>query len=311
MVILAFAWLMEETHFFARGGFIAWPLALGIFYFLLRRHEAQVLPTIRDLLHAVGAWLLALLVAGELAWVLEDRLVLHGAWGMVPWLVVPAAFLLLLVRARGSSTWPLGMHVSAYFGIAAPGLQIYLLVALLVLSLASTGSAAPLPYIPVVNPLDIAQGFAFLALFVAMLRQRVVGLPEFAVRDPRAAIAAAAVVLFVALNAAVLRTLHHWAGVPFDFDSMADSTLVQSTLSIFWTIVALGTMWWGTSRGQRVAWIAGAALMGAVVLKLMLVDLSNVGTVARIVSFVVVGLLMLLLGNYLRMPSASPSVART
>jgi uncharacterized membrane protein len=40
----------------------------------------------------------------------------------------------------------------------------------------------------------------------------------------------------------------------------------------------------------------GAALMGVVVVKLFLVDLSNVGTVERIVSFIGVGVLMLVIG---------------
>jgi uncharacterized membrane protein len=51
-----------------------------------------------------------------------------------------------------------------------------------------------------------------------------------------------------------------------------------------------------TRKGLRALWIVGAALMGVVVVKLFLVDLSSVGTVGRIVSFIGVGLLMLLLG---------------
>ena len=47
---------------------------------------------------------------------------------------------------------------------------------------------------------------------------------------------------------------------------------------------------------MRPLWIAGAALMGVVVVKLFLVDLSNIGGVERIVSFIGVGLLMLLIG---------------
>jgi uncharacterized membrane protein len=46
--------------------------------------------------------------------------------------------------------------------------------------------------------------------------------------------------------------------------------------------------------GTRVAaWIGGASLLAVVVAKLLLVDLANTGTVARIVSFMGVGLLLL------------------
>jgi len=45
-------------------------------------------------------------------------------------------------------------------------------------------------------------------------------------------------------------------------------------------------------------------LLGLVVLKLFLVDLSGTGTVARIVSFIVVGILMLVIGYFSPMPPA-------
>ena len=49
-------------------------------------------------------------------------------------------------------------------------------------------------------------------------------------------------------------------------------------------------------------WIAGATLMGAVVLKLFLVDLGNSGTLERIVSFLGVGLLLLVVGYFAPVP---------
>ncbi|MCK5193239.1 MAG: DUF2339 domain-containing protein, partial [Desulfobulbaceae bacterium] len=42
--------------------------------------------------------------------------------------------------------------------------------------------------------------------------------------------------------------------------------------------------------------------LGFVVLKLFMVDLEDIGTIARIVSFVVVGLLMLLIGYLSPLP---------
>lgn len=48
--------------------------------------------------------------------------------------------------------------------------------------------------------------------------------------------------------------------------------------------------------------MVGAGLMFTVVLKLLLVDLSNVGTIERIVAFVGVGLLMLVVGCFAPAP---------
>ena len=77
---------------------------------------------------------------------------------------------------------------------------------------------------------------------------------------------------------------------------MSGSMLVQAALSIFWSLLALCAMAIATRMKRRMLWIAGAALMGVVVIKLFLVDLSNVGGVERIVSFIGVGMLMLLIG---------------
>jgi uncharacterized membrane protein len=51
--------------------------------------------------------------------------------------------------------------------------------------------------------------------------------------------------------------------------------------------------------------MAGAGMMGIVVVKLFLVDLAGTGTVARIASFMSVGLLMLLAGYVSPLPPAA------
>ncbi|MBR4876436.1 MAG: DUF2339 domain-containing protein, partial [Rhodocyclaceae bacterium] len=52
----------------------------------------------------------------------------------------------------------------------------------------------------------------------------------------------------------------------------------------------------------RPLWIAGAALMGVVVCKLFLVELANRGGIERIVSFIIVGLLLLFVGWFAPVP---------
>ena len=57
-----------------------------------------------------------------------------------------------------------------------------------------------------------------------------------------------------------------------------------------------------TRSARRAVWLAGAALLAVVVIKLFLVDLSRIGSIERIVSFVGVGLLMLVLGYFSPLP---------
>ena len=90
--------------------------------------------------------------------------------------------------------------------------------------------------------------------------------------------------------------------MPFDLERMLRSDLVQTSFSILWTLIALATMVLATRRGLRTAWLAGGALLLVVVAKLFVVDLSNVGTIARIVSFIGVGVLMLVVGYFSPVP---------
>ena len=58
---------------------------------------------------------------------------------------------------------------------------------------------------------------------------------------------------------------------------------------------------------SRALWMTGAALLGVVVLKLAVNDLGNTGTVARIVSFIGVGVLLMVTGYLAPVP---PKVLR-
>ena len=106
----------------------------------------------------------------------------------------------------------------------------------------------------------------------------------------------------------LLRTIHHWAGVPYRFEPLMRSVLVQASLSIFWSILALGLMVFATRRGHRSVWIVGAVLMAVVVGKLALVDLSHLGGLERISSFIGVGVLMLVVGYFSPVPPKTREV---
>ena len=101
-----------------------------------------------------------------------------------------------------------------------------------------------------------------------------------------------ALIAFAWLNVLLLRTLHQYADVPYTLGGVEASTLAQTSLTIFWTALALVGMVWATRSGRRILWLCGAALLGVVILKLFLVDLSRTGTILRIVSFLGVGGLM-------------------
>jgi uncharacterized membrane protein len=122
---------------------------------------------------------------------------------------------------------------------------------------------------------------------------------------PRLLPACLAGLVFIWANGVLLRTLHQWGGVPFSLESFAESTLTQTALSIFWAVLSLSTMLVAARKSNRVAWLAGAVLLAVVVGKLFLVDLSRIGSIERIVSFVGVGVLMLIVGYLSPLPPAA------
>ena len=58
----------------------------------------------------------------------------------------------------------------------------------------------------------------------------------------------------------------------------------------------------GAIRERREIWIGGVIVMGIAILKLFVVELGNVGTLARVVSFLGVGLLLLIVGYFAPAP---------
>jgi uncharacterized membrane protein len=292
----------EDMHPFENGGWISWPLTFTAFYFICRRHDPSPGTRIAALLHVPAAWLLVILLTWEFAWEVDNAVAGSGSWPAIAWAIVPGVALYVLPKLRARLSWPIGTHEEAYIGIAASGIAVALMVWSLAANLSMRGDPYPLPYVPLLNPLDLAQAFVFLVLvrhWLAIRKARYSVL-DWLTWKPAAAVLAA--LGFAWLNAVLLRTLHYWAGVPFDLDVMLRSTLVQTAISIFWTVLALVTMLIATRFVSRIVWLTGATLLAVVVAKLFLIDLSSVTAIERIVSFVVVGLLMLIVGYFSPLP---------
>ena len=285
----------DKPHPFADLGWIAWPAAFAVHLWLLRRYEQEQLQWL-DLLHAGLVWVLAAVGAWEVAWVIDTLVAGQATWALVGWAVLPGMLVVALALRGERLAWPVVAHLSAYMLSGVALLSAFLWCWVIYGNASSTGDPFPLPYFPVLNPLDLTQIGALLAIVLWL--QRAQGLRLVDLTGDRAALAYAfiGVAAFIVANGVLLRTLHHWAEVPFSLHAMLQSMLVQAALSIFWSGLALGAMVTATRLRLRVLWIIGAVLMGVVVVKLFLVDLSNVGGVERIVSFIGVGLLMLLIG---------------
>ena len=168
-----------------------------------------------------------------------------------------------------------------------------------IMSLNASGNAAPLPYFPIVNPLDITLAGALLLL---LIWQRAVSkhLGKLQHINP----VLASLMGFALLNGMLLRTLHHWVGTPHLWVSIFNNSTVQMAFTFLWGITAFGLMLLAHKKERRSLWIVGASLMGLVVLKLFLLDLSQSGSVDRIISFIGAGMMLLVMGYFAPLPPA-------
>lgn len=250
--------------------------------------------------HLVLGWYAALQGALQLYALAAVQVQRHQGWTPLALIALPVALAWWITRQSTREAWPVASHPAAWRrGLLWPGL-VLLALWWLGVDLLSDGGMSPLPYLPLLNPVDLGH-IAVLLLAVRLWRTGL--LPA------RVLALGAAALGFVWLDALLVRTLHHWAGTPMWTDGALANGLVQTGLTILWTCLALLTMLYATRRAAadlaRRMWLAGAVLLGVVVLKLFFVDLSSIGTLERIVSFLGVGLLMLVIGYVSPMPPAA------
>jgi uncharacterized membrane protein len=309
MIIGAFLFVRLE-HPFAGGGWWAWPLTWAAFYLVCRRHEGAAQGMLARVLHVASAGLLLLVASWEISWDVDYLIGGGSSWAQMAMLLAPAAALWALPSLARLRRWPFDLHGDTYFEVAGPGIAAGAMAAGMFYNVTARGDSYPLPFLPLLNPLDLAELGLLLALlrfglsWIAAYRQKY---PQFTGRQLWSVLAGLA---FIWLNCALLRSLHHLSGVPYEPEELLSSTLVETSLSIFWTVLALGSMVVATRMRERVVWLTGAGLLGVVILKLFVVDLSQAGTVGRIVSFVGVGVLMLVIGYISPLPPAQKPGAR-
>jgi uncharacterized membrane protein len=307
MFIFAVHAALTLQHPSVNGGWLSWPVAFLGLCCVNYRHEGPARALLSNVLNSFSAWLLCGLLSWEAAWAVDTVVAGSDSWPLATWVIIPTVFLFWLPRLVTRVKWPFAKNRDAFLFITGVGVTFYLGAWNLISNAVSLGDAAPLRYMPVLNPLDLAQAFVLLVLFRYWRFLHTVRSTGFWRIDPRVPMPALASLAFIWLNAVLLRTLHQWFAIPFGFDPFMQSTLVQSSLSIFWTLLALTAMLVATRKRFRTAWLVGAALMAVVIAKLFMVDLSRTGSVERIVSFLGVGLLMLIVGYFSPLPPAKES----
>ena len=289
IALYMFAWQM---HPFGYGWYV-WPVFLGAHLLLLWRQREQTL----HLYHAGGVWITVFLLTW---WLVQQSqgAALAQAWQGWALLGVPLVALVLIGVYPQRMPWPVMDQPNSYAVLSAAPLALFLLIATLSVNQTNSGASTPLPFVPLLNPLDLLLAAVLWVLWQWSRQLRHwLSTAQFAVVD---LVSQWGVWLlsFWVVNLALARGIHHLNNVPFTFTALYDSAIVQTTYALVWGGLALTLMYLAHHRHWRHVWLIGATLLGITIIKLFLVDLAHTGSLARIISFIGVGLLTIIVAYF-------------
>lgn len=240
--------------------------------------------------HILTAWWLFGLIFWEVSWQ-QENLNLHGTSGAMIWFAAIVIPVIALIGAGQKKHWPFITFERDYKNWVPAPLLLLATLWFFVVCYKTVSNTAH--YLPVLNPLDLAQ-FAIILVFAYAAKREFMSALSFMTNSVRAG--CLGIMLFTWVNIVTLRAMSHYQQIEYDFDYLWDAPQIQMALSILWSVCALLVMNLSRRLQLRELWIIGAGLLALVVAKLALKDLSGADTLAGIISFVVVGGLILLIG---------------
>ena len=298
---------LQNNHLFEDYGWIAWGIAIPALVFVLKLLEENMSKRLAAIAHVASVWLLTIVLLSEIYHIFDRWTPAGSVWPIIGYFLAPVIMLLLIVYGSNRSLWPVSTHQTAYLKFASIPLLAGLWLGSMYTSFNIAGDPTPLPYVPLLNPLDVLVGFLVMAgvyWYQSTSRRD----PDFFGETGRQFLSWSLILTaFIWLNATIGRTVHHWIGVPYS-ESLLNVSAFQTALSVCWTLLAVTVMAFAARRNARTPWLAAAALLALVVIKLFVVDLSSLTTLHRVISFIAVGLLLLLIGYVAPVPPRKPAV---
>jgi uncharacterized membrane protein len=204
----------------------------------------------------------------------------------------------------------LGFPIQSYFDDAQSGWRTPLRQAwafgiglLVVFACLQVGHAAPFAYVPILNPLELCiLASAYLLWRHVRIRRDAFGSESDGLSGVRPLAIALA---FLFITTSTLRGVIHLYDPSLTSLAQAFfSKTGQAALAIVWSVFGCGAMLLGHAKQRRSTWIAGAAVMGVVLLKMLLIDRRNLGELSGIIATLGVGALLAAVGYLAPVPPA-------
>lgn len=282
-------------------GYIAWPVVLFVHLLVLKRKERCWSKWMLTTWHAAGVVGVAFIVTKTIQYWVENTSNLSYTWVNSSVGITLALCVWGLLKWGNKAPWPITRFSRAYYSLGLlPVVSI-----LFLWNFFSSGKAGTpwlFHYIPVLNPLDLAQGLAIgvMVYWLWFINKYIEN--KWLSIHPVSIALTAGIMSFAWVNVVIARTVHAFSGVNYSDYSMMKSSVFQTSTSIVWSVIAMVLMALALKKTSRYFWYAGASLLALVVLKLFFIDLAESGSISRIVSFLVVGALMLVIGYLSPLP---------
>ena len=151
--------------------------------------------------------------------------------------------------------------------------------------------------LPILNPFDV-MSIAILIGFLWMLNLQ---LKQQGMDQGVLAVLSVLSVLWLS-SYILLRALHVYFSTPYNSLALWQDAFVQLSLTMLWVSLAFVAMSYASRKFLRPLWVLGGSILVIVTLKLVLFDLSHIGTLTRVVSFLGAGFVMLVIAYIAPIP---------
>ena len=299
MVAIFFANMPQYATLFVQ--LPVWLAALMVLYWLLYQYEKYPMsflklyhgPTFVLLVWQVTLWMSLSIAIG----VFRLPSLKHLLYA-----IVPAMFLFLLQSSTIIQQWPCKKWPQQYLGTGGFLIVLYLMFWLLFTNLQLSKNITLHPYLPILNLVDVTSLIALVSALLWIMREENFNALNWDKNFRSGLLIFLGGVLFVWLNAVLLRSLM----IYFDLKvrTIFSVHIVQMAVSILWGVTAFVMIVIANRLSLRRLWMVAAALIALVLLKMLLVDFAGSDVVERMLSFIVVGMILLVIGFILPLPPA-------
>lgn len=299
---LAFDFINDENPMGRGESSLIWPVMLGSsVLFAMHAHKARNV-WLRRILHGATFWLILAFIATQVNWFVAIL-----PWGMNElgyFIYVMAITLttLVLYWLQSQKLPPMKRNGMIYWYAFLPVTVV--LIWLSFIANLEDGKLTFWNYIPLINPLDEAGLFSIASLLLMRrgLIQKLKRISEFDLFVIRGLGLSAVILSGLWFNGIILRAVADFSEISWNFDTLFDSRLIQTVLSISWSLVALGFMVFAALKHNRASWLIGAGIFACVIAKLFLIDIYGQDGLSRAISFIAVAVLILVVGYFSPLP---------